>query len=987
MARERREIDWLLSVVAIAMSASCAMPEMMLPRSDARVDARADVVTPDVRPQPMDGEAPCPGGDTRCSGVCTSVLSDPMNCGACGTQCSPGEVCAMGRCGPATPMCPAGQMSCGGVCVDTQTDLNNCGACGRMCAAGQTCAAGMCMGMAMCPAGQTRCGAACASLDSDPMNCGACGTACAAGQSCTMARCVSARMMCAAGQTDCAPTAPSPMCVDVQSSSAHCGACGNACSAGQSCSAGVCACAAGTTLCGRSCVNTQTDAMNCGGCGSACPMGQVCAAGRCACPAGQLLCGGVCVNTQTDSANCGACAMACPMDQVCAAGRCACMTGQVLCGMPSACVSLQTDRNNCGACGTVCPMGQVCAAGRCACPMGQMACGTPALCVDTQTSSAHCGACNNACGPGTGCMAGMCRGIPPANDTRAGAVMLDLSMPSQTIAVNTMVARNDTTGPCGCTSGNDVFYRFTLTQPEIVMADTFGAAWDTSLFFQSSTGGSVTAGTGFTTCSDDSTECGNVGRQSAIFASLPAGTYFLVLSGCGAGAATIRFQHVPAGAGAATRITPTTTARTATGTTGATSGYSGSCCSSGGDAALWWLTCPNTATAPFYASTCNPMTGANRAGYNSSLSQHSASRAMAACNDDVGLVCGNGSTVTSTIPATSANQLSLNSLVIDGCMAMGSYSVDYSLGACASGTRCGSACVDTASDVNHCGGCDRRCSAGQSCRMGMCSDVPLNDQPAGAIAINMANPQSTFTVNTMAAGNDTTGSCGCTSGNDVFYTFTVAAGRSELVYADTIGSNYDTSIFFQSSTGTNITTANLGAQGAVCNDDGGLAGCGTLRQSQVMARFEAGTYRLVVSGCGSGGMATIRFQHVPIGNGPLSFLPMGSTPIATTSTSGTGRVTSTCSSAGPENTYYWYTCPAFAAAMFSANTCGRASWDTSLAQSSPGRATPIVCNDDSCGTQSQITATIPAGAGIHALYVDGFSSTSSGSYTVAVTRP
>lgn len=588
-------------------------------------------------------------------------------------------------------------------------------------------------------------------------------------------------------------------------------------------------------------------------------------------------------------------------------------------------------------------------------------------------------------------MAGACRGLPPPNDTRAGAIALDLSMSSQTWTVNTSAARNDTSGSCGCSSGNDVFYRFTLTQPSIVYADTLGSSFDTSLFLQTMAGTNVSASTGGVACNDDVASAGFCsglsGLQSMIATRLDAGTYFLVLSGCGAGAATVRFQHVPAGAGAATRVTPTTTAQTATGTTGATSGYSGDCCSSGGDASLWWITCPNTAAAPFYASTCNPSTGVNRAGYNSSLSQHSATRAGApACNDDVGFVCATGSTVTSTIPATGANQLSLNSLVIDGCMAMGSYSVDYSLGACASGTRCGSSCVDTASNVNHCGGCDRRCPAGQSCRSGMCSAAPPNDQPSGAIAINMAVPQSTFTVNTTAASNDVTGPCSCTSGNDVFYSFTIAAGQSELIYADTIGSSFDTSLFVQTSAGVNITATNLAGQGAACNDDGGLSGCATSLQSQIMLRLDAGTYRLVLSGCGSG-MANLRFQHIPIGNGSLSFLPMGSTPIAMASTSGTGRITSSCGSAGPENTYYWYTCPSFTAAMFSASTCGRASWDTSLAQSSPARATPVVCNDDSCGTQSQLTSTIPAGPGIHALYIDGYSSTSSGSYTIAVTRP
>jgi len=80
-------------------------------------------------------------------------------------------------------------------------------------------------------------------------------------------------------------------------------------------------------------------------------------------------------------------------------------------------------------------------------------------------------------------------------------------------------------------------------------------------------------------------------------------------------------------------------------------------------------------------------------------------------------------------------------------------------------------------------------------------------------------------------------------------------------------------------------------------------------------------------------------------------------------------------------------CASAAGGAFGASTCGNASWDTSLAQISPARATAVVCNDDACGTQSTVNSTIPAGVGIHALYVDGFNSGSSGTYRVAITRP
>jgi hypothetical protein len=576
--------------------------------------------------------------------------------------------------------------------------------------------------------------------------------------------------------------------------------------------------------------------------------------------------------------------------------------------------------------------------------------------------------------------------MPPANDTRAGATMIDLSRPSQTLTANTTAARNDTTGACGCTAGNDVFFRFTLTAPEIIYADTLGASWDTSLFIQDAMGNNVTAGAGFTTCNDDARDCGfTSGLQSMIVARLNAGTYFLVLSGCGAGTANIKFQHLPAGNGSASRIAPDGTVRQAMSTTSGTGTILTTCCSASAENSFWWLTCPNSTANAFNANTCNTMTGASTAAYDVELAQFSALRATGpVCNDDIGGVCGTGSSLNASIPATGANEVGLNTLVVDGCSGSGAATVNFVMANCMTGTRCGATCADLQNDDNNCGACARRCAAGSACSGGVCVPAPSNDRPANAIAINMANAQSTFTVNTVAAVNDVTGNCGCTAGADVFYAFTLTA--PEIVYADTIGSTRDTSLFFQTSTGMNIANAGL-PNGAACNDDNGLAGCNTGTQSQIMAQLPAGSYRLVVSGCGRGGPTNIRFQHLPVGNGPVAALGAGSTTPGGT-TSGTGRVTGACTSSGPENTYYWYTCGGSMGGMFTASTCGRATWDTSLHQSSAARTAPInICNDDACAAQSSISTTIPAGPGIHTLYVDGYAASSFGSYTVAVTRP
>jgi hypothetical protein len=67
-------------------------------------------------------------------------------------------------------------------------------------------------------------------------------------------------------------------------------------------------------------------------------------------------------------------------------------------------VDIQTDGANCGACGIACAGS--CVAGVCTCPTGQTACG--AACVNLQTDAANCGACGNVCPLSGACTAGAC---------------------------------------------------------------------------------------------------------------------------------------------------------------------------------------------------------------------------------------------------------------------------------------------------------------------------------------------------------------------------------------------------------------------------------------------------------------------------------------------------------------------------------------------------------------------------------------------------
>ncbi len=164
---------------------------------------------------------------------------------------------------------------------------------------------------------------------------------------------------CAEDQTPCSDT-----CVSLDESATHCGACGQTCSVGQSCSAGSCVCNAGLTACDSACVDPDSDGEHCGSCGNACADPLVCSLGDCAdsCALGLEQCGSSCADLSSDVLHCGQCDQACSPGMRCEAGSCTCPSEQTRCG--AVCTSTDTDPDHCGSCGNVCPSGP-CIAGQC----------------------------------------------------------------------------------------------------------------------------------------------------------------------------------------------------------------------------------------------------------------------------------------------------------------------------------------------------------------------------------------------------------------------------------------------------------------------------------------------------------------------------------------------------------------------------------------------------------------------------------------------
>jgi hypothetical protein len=129
-----------------------------------------------------------------CAGVCSNTQGDPLNCGACGRACAPGEVCGSGHCAPPTVcsvmLCDAGLICCAGECVKPYNNRLDCGGCGISCRfEGASCLEGVCCPgdqpeaacrTPSCPEGLVLCASGCKNIDRDPDNCGACGAVCPA---------------------------------------------------------------------------------------------------------------------------------------------------------------------------------------------------------------------------------------------------------------------------------------------------------------------------------------------------------------------------------------------------------------------------------------------------------------------------------------------------------------------------------------------------------------------------------------------------------------------------------------------------------------------------------------------------------------------------------------------------------------------------------------------------------------------------------------
>jgi hypothetical protein len=244
------------------------------------------------------GRGDCDGNPAN--GCEVDLTTATTHCGRCGNICTAGAnalpTCSAGVCGTS---CVPGFADCDGLtatgCEASLSGTSNCGRCGNVCGPSMplcTSMGGTSSCVSGCAMGEVRCGGSCVNTASSVEHCGSCGNACPAvvnaTRGCSAGACT---FTCATGFGDCDGSAVTGCETDLRSTIAHCGACGARCSAPANatptCTAGTCGftCNAGFADCDRNPANgcetdLRTSSAHCGACGNACTTGR-CEEGRC----------------------------------------------------------------------------------------------------------------------------------------------------------------------------------------------------------------------------------------------------------------------------------------------------------------------------------------------------------------------------------------------------------------------------------------------------------------------------------------------------------------------------------------------------------------------------------------------------------------------------------------------------------------------------------------------------------------------------------
>lgn len=620
-----------------------------------------------------------------------------------------------------------------------------------------------------------------------------------------------------------------------------------------------------------------------------------------------------------------------------------CGAGEIVCG--GGCVDPMGSNSHCGVCDRACASTETCRAGACTptvmCMSGETSCGGG--CVNTTTDTNHCGGCGNVCGTGQRCNAGSCMAerMCPAGETDCAPTA---PTPS---CVNTQTSTTNC-GACGnaCASGDSCVMG--VCQPP---ACPSGQTRCTSM--------------GISTCVNvmtDNQNCGACGTACAVGQACMSGT-------CQSTCVAPRRECMVAGMTVCLDVQADNN----------NCGACGTVCMNGQTCQAGRCACPTGRTA--CGSAC----------VDTQTDEANCGRCGTACNSAQtctagACACPRGQTLCGSTCVNTSTDLANCGRCGTRCTAPATCNVGVCNSLCGAGTTsCGGRCVALTTfqtDRNNCGSCGTVCGAGTNCTAGVCR--PTNDLRANAIVItpNTAREVTVTGNTTLSTYDGPTVPCGCTSGTgrgNVWYRFTIPAAG--LVYLDTAGSAYDTSLFITNSTGVAVPAQSASGFDSLglCNDD---SGCGTGGgftsglQSRTAGVLAAGTYYVAVGGCGFGAF-TLRLQYVRSDIGRVfnntRVTGTGNTGVVTLS-SATSAAAGTCGgSSSAENVSWFLTCGATGQTqLFS--TCrsdpsaffirrqtntSTVSYDPVMYVRSAQTGAQVNCNDDGAGTGVDCRGIIP----------------------------
>ena len=285
-------------------------------------------------------------------------------------------------------------------------------------------------------------------------------------------------------------------------------------------------------------------------------------------------------------------------------------------------------------------------------------------------------------------------------------------------------------------------------------------------------------------------------------------------------------------------------------------------------------------------------------------------------------------------------------------------------------------CANFQSDNNNCGACGTVCAANTACSMGACR--PTNDTPATAVVLPFELGNSRSVSATTANATNDVGACTGSTGT-IYYRIDLT--QRSIVYVDTFGTMTNTIVGFRTTSAGPSTS---------CNDNA----CGTMQSQAVIVAPMGALFIEVGTAMGGAGAVSFRYTIQTAGGGDVASITPAAAPTTVTGTTagGTNGVTQSCGSpmSAPEDAFYFLSCPADPAREFHASTCG-STYDTVVETRSVG--SPVSCNDNAgfeCngsgpGNGSSASADIPAGAGVHVVYVDGAAPAATGAYRLQFT--